>query len=87
MKAFTSLAATLLCSSAVMAHFTLDYPTSRGFLDAAEGTASCGGFDALTNRTQFPLCRFSSRSLILTRHLIFDLWLLTRNPLYNGEHE
>ncbi|KAG0001349.1 hypothetical protein BGZ80_004336 [Entomortierella chlamydospora] len=50
-----SLASLLLCSSAAMAHFTLDYPQSRGFDDDKEGTAPCGGFDTVANRTQFPL--------------------------------
>ncbi|KAF8983164.1 hypothetical protein BGZ46_010762 [Entomortierella lignicola] len=50
-----SLATLLLCSSAAMAHFTLDYPQSRGFDDDKEPTAPCGGFDAVANRTDFPL--------------------------------
>ncbi|KAG0046696.1 hypothetical protein BGZ83_008122 [Gryganskiella cystojenkinii] len=57
MKVLSSLATMLLCSSAVMAHFTLDYPASRGFNDDAEGNAPCGGFDTVTNRTQFPLTK------------------------------
>ncbi|KAF9335503.1 hypothetical protein BG006_011359 [Podila minutissima] len=47
----------LLCSSAAMAHFTLDYPTSRGFNDDNEPNAPCGGFDAVSNRTQFPISK------------------------------
>ncbi|KAF9431954.1 hypothetical protein BGZ76_011482 [Entomortierella beljakovae] len=54
---FTSLATLLLCSSAAMAHYTLDYPASRGFDDAKEPTGPCGGFDAVTNRTEFPLTK------------------------------
>ncbi|KAG0293902.1 hypothetical protein BGZ98_001978 [Dissophora globulifera] len=38
-----------------MAHFSLDYPSSRGFIGANEPLAPCGGFIAVTNRTQFPL--------------------------------
>ncbi|KAG0295589.1 hypothetical protein BGZ98_001331 [Dissophora globulifera] len=52
-----SLATILLCSSAAMAHFTLDYPASRGFNDDNEPTAPCGGFNTATNRTQFPLTK------------------------------
>ncbi|KAF9110976.1 hypothetical protein BGX27_005551 [Mortierella sp. AM989] len=52
-----SLATLLLCSSAAMAHYTLDYPQSRGFDDAKEPSAPCGGFDAVANRTQFPLTK------------------------------
>ncbi|KAG0245633.1 hypothetical protein B0O80DRAFT_501305 [Mortierella sp. GBAus27b] len=40
-----------------MAHFTLDYPLSRGFIDDNEPTAPCGGFNAVSNRTQFPLSK------------------------------
>ncbi|KAI1308433.1 hypothetical protein EDD11_004284 [Mortierella claussenii] len=47
----------LLCSSAAMAHYTLDYPASRGFSDDNEPTAPCGGFAAAGNRTQFPLTK------------------------------
>lgn len=40
----------------VFAHFTLDYPTSRGFNDDTESTAPCGNFNTVSsNRTQFPL--------------------------------
>ncbi|KAG0208508.1 hypothetical protein BGX28_000562 [Mortierella sp. GBA30] len=52
-----ALATTLLCSSAVMAHYTLDYPQSRGFSDDNEPTAPCGGFNSVANRTQFPLTK------------------------------
>lgn len=58
-----SLAAVLLCSSAAMAHYTLDYPASRGFNDDNEPTGPCGGFDTVKNRTEFPL----SKSLELGR--------------------
>ncbi|KAF9927572.1 hypothetical protein BGZ75_003395 [Mortierella antarctica] len=51
------LATALLCSSAAMAHFTLDYPTSRGFSDDNEPVAPCGGFNNAANRTQFPLTK------------------------------
>ncbi|KAG0038429.1 hypothetical protein BGZ82_000253 [Podila clonocystis] len=47
----------LLCSSAAMAHFTLDYPASRGFNDDNEPNAPCGGFDSVSNRTQFPISK------------------------------
>ncbi|KAF9351187.1 hypothetical protein BGX34_000746 [Mortierella sp. NVP85] len=52
-----SLAALLLCSSAAMAHYTLDYPLSRGFSDDNEPKAPCGGYDTVGNRTQFPLTK------------------------------
>jgi hypothetical protein len=52
-----SLAALLLCSSAAMAHYTLDYPLSRGFSDDNEPKAPCGGYDTVGNRTQFPLSK------------------------------
>ncbi|GJJ71603.1 hypothetical protein EMPS_03953 [Entomortierella parvispora] len=55
MKFAATLAAALLCSSAASAHFILTYPASRGFNDDAEPTGPCGGFNALSNRTQFPL--------------------------------
>ncbi|KAF9339559.1 hypothetical protein BGZ91_005560 [Linnemannia elongata] len=42
MKVLT-LATMLLCSSAAMAHYTLDYPPSRGFSDDDEPIAPCGG--------------------------------------------
>ncbi|KAF9563267.1 hypothetical protein EC968_004964 [Mortierella alpina] len=51
------LATALLCSSAVMAHYTLDYPASRGFSDDKEPEAPCGGFNTAANRTQFPLTK------------------------------
>lgn len=57
MKVLT-LATMLLCSSVAMAHYTLDYPPSRGFSDDDEPIAPCGGaaYNAAGNRTQFPLC-------------------------------
>ncbi|KAG0320339.1 hypothetical protein BGZ97_000258 [Linnemannia gamsii] len=58
MKVLT-LATMLLCSSAVMAHYTLDYPPSRGFSDNDEPIAPCGGaaYNAAGTRTQFPLTK------------------------------
>ncbi|KAF9129362.1 hypothetical protein BGX30_013976 [Mortierella sp. GBA39] len=58
MKVLT-LATMLLCSSAAMAHYTLDYPPSRGFSDDDEPIAPCGGaaYNAAGNRTQFPLTK------------------------------
>ncbi|KAG0251474.1 hypothetical protein BG011_007590 [Mortierella polycephala] len=40
-----------------MAHFTLDYPSTRGLIEAQEPTAPCGGFDTVGARTQFPLTK------------------------------
>ncbi|KAF9329840.1 hypothetical protein BGZ91_000378 [Linnemannia elongata] len=58
MKALT-LATMLLCSSAAMAHYTLDYPPSRGFSSVNESIAPCGGaaYNAAGNRIQFPLSK------------------------------
>ncbi|KAF9121092.1 hypothetical protein BGW39_010853 [Mortierella sp. 14UC] len=58
MKVLT-LATMLLCSSAVMAHYTLDYPPSRGFSDDDEPIAPCGGatYNAAGARTPFPLTK------------------------------
>ena len=51
-----SLISILTSAALVSAHFTLDYPTSRGFSDDDEPTAPCGGFnDITTNRSSFPL--------------------------------
>jgi hypothetical protein len=47
------LLATVLQS--VLAHFTLDYPATRGFNEDTEATVPCGHFDTVGNRTQFPL--------------------------------
>ncbi|KAF8941106.1 hypothetical protein BGZ58_002212 [Dissophora ornata] len=38
-----------------MAHYTLDYPASRGFAEDTEATAPCGGYSTVANRTEFPL--------------------------------
>ncbi|KAK3819176.1 MAG: hypothetical protein J3R72DRAFT_459932 [Linnemannia gamsii] len=58
MKVLT-LATMLLCSSAAMAHYTLDYPPSRGFSDNDEPIAPCGGaaYNAAGARTPFPLTK------------------------------
>ncbi|KAF1796023.1 hypothetical protein V8B55DRAFT_1371392 [Mucor lusitanicus] len=40
----------------VLAHYTVTYPSSRGFDETKEPTAPCGGFDSVsTTRTPFPL--------------------------------
>ncbi|KAG0333242.1 hypothetical protein BG004_000918 [Podila humilis] len=57
MKITTAASLVLLCSSTVLAHFTLDYPKSRGFNDALEPNAPCGGFDEIKNRTDFPISK------------------------------
>ena len=46
-----------LCLLAVTsAHFQLTYPKARGFDDAKEGNAPCGGFDDVQQqRTNFPI--------------------------------
>ncbi|KAF9922737.1 hypothetical protein FBU30_007134 [Linnemannia zychae] len=58
MKVLT-LITMLLCSSAAMAHYTLDYPPSRGFSDDNEPIAPCGGsaYNAAGARTPFPLAK------------------------------
>ncbi|KAH8926943.1 hypothetical protein BT69DRAFT_1347631 [Atractiella rhizophila] len=48
------LAAALAFSSTALAHFTLDFPLSRGFDDDIE-PQFCGGFPNVTGRTVFPL--------------------------------
>ncbi|KZT39069.1 hypothetical protein SISSUDRAFT_1032926 [Sistotremastrum suecicum HHB10207 ss-3] len=56
MKFFQSLlAASLVAAAVVRAHFTLDYPQTRGLIHADEPTPICGGFNNVTNRTEFPL--------------------------------
>ncbi|KAI9470583.1 MAG: hypothetical protein EXX96DRAFT_653703 [Benjaminiella poitrasii] len=50
-----ALVATLLSAQAVLAHFQLTYPETRGFNEDQEPTAPCGGFDTVGSRTQFPL--------------------------------
>lgn len=53
---FTALLLVALISSqAVLAHFQLTYPASRGFDETKEATAPCGGFDTLQTRTLVPL--------------------------------
>ncbi|EIW67915.1 hypothetical protein TREMEDRAFT_40062 [Tremella mesenterica DSM 1558] len=44
----------VLAASTVLAHFTLDYPTSRGFSDDDE-PKFCGGFNDVETRQPFPL--------------------------------
>lgn len=41
---FISALALLACASSAAAHFTLDYPTSRGFDEDIESDNFCGGF-------------------------------------------
>ncbi|GFZ51776.1 hypothetical protein JCM24511_09544 [Saitozyma sp. JCM 24511] len=45
---------TALCASSALAHFTLDYPTSRGFNEDNEPNF-CGGFTNVGPRQSFPL--------------------------------
>ncbi|KAF9184673.1 hypothetical protein BGZ51_008640 [Haplosporangium sp. Z 767] len=52
-----SLATLLLCSSAAMAHYSLDYPPTRGESESQETVAPCGGFNTAGARTQFPLTK------------------------------
>ncbi|KAF9907156.1 hypothetical protein BX616_000519 [Lobosporangium transversale] len=56
MKAL-SIATLLLCSSAAMAHYTLDYPPTRGLNEDNEPIAPCGGFATVGQRSQFPLSK------------------------------
>ncbi|KAI9362333.1 hypothetical protein BD770DRAFT_360164 [Pilaira anomala] len=53
----TLLAITLITmQSMALAHFTLTYPTSRGFEESKEPLAPCGGFDTPSaQRIQLPL--------------------------------
>lgn len=56
MVALQSLLSTVLSLAVVSAHFTLDYPASRGFSDDEEPSAPCGGFNSVsTNRSSFPM--------------------------------
>ncbi|KZS95927.1 hypothetical protein SISNIDRAFT_477815 [Sistotremastrum niveocremeum HHB9708] len=55
MKFTSGLIAASFLASAAQAHFTLQYPQTRGFDDDAEVTPICGGFNNVTNRTEFPL--------------------------------
>ncbi|KAF9973987.1 hypothetical protein BGZ73_002767 [Actinomortierella ambigua] len=57
MKFLATTSLLLLCSSAVLGHFTVTYPPSRGFDDVKEPQAPCGSFDTVTNRTEFPLTK------------------------------
>ncbi|KAG0251471.1 hypothetical protein BG011_007587 [Mortierella polycephala] len=52
-----SLASLLLCSSAAMAHYSLDYPPTRGESESKEIVSPCGGFNDVGARIQFPLTR------------------------------
>ncbi|WVQ97183.1 hypothetical protein IAU59_004293 [Kwoniella sp. CBS 9459] len=54
MFALNSLLAATVFSSTALAHFTLDYPTSRGFDDDNE-PQFCGGFNTVETRQPFPL--------------------------------
>jgi hypothetical protein len=50
------LIAALISAQAVLAHFQLTYPASRGFDETKEPTAPCGGFDTIQSpRTMVPL--------------------------------
>ncbi|EKD04581.1 hypothetical protein A1Q2_01153 [Trichosporon asahii var. asahii CBS 8904] len=49
-----SLLATALAASMATAHFTLDYPETRGF-DEDKETQFCGGFATAATRQPFPL--------------------------------
>jgi len=61
MRFFSALA----LASIAAAHFTLDYPPTRGFDEDNEPKAICGGFDTIKNRTSFPL---SGGQLQITSH-------------------
>ncbi|CAG8489888.1 1501_t:CDS:2 [Dentiscutata erythropus] len=45
----------LVIFNVVNAHFQLQAPKPRGFEDAKEPTAPCGGFDSVGNITDFPI--------------------------------
>lgn len=51
------VAITLVClQTLASAHFTLSYPSSRGFDESNESTAPCGGYNTVsTQRVQMPL--------------------------------
>ncbi|KAF9163224.1 hypothetical protein DFQ27_003458 [Actinomortierella ambigua] len=57
MKFLATTSLMLLCSTAVLGHFTVTYPGSRGFDEDKEPQAPCGSFDTVTNRTEFPLSK------------------------------
>lgn len=46
----------LALAPVALAHFNLEYPTSRGFDEDKEPTFPCGGFDTVqSQRTDFPI--------------------------------
>lgn len=45
----------LALAPVALAHFNLEYPTSRGFDEDKEPTFPCGGFDTVGSRTDFPI--------------------------------
>ncbi|KAH7392567.1 hypothetical protein BKA66DRAFT_524762 [Pyrenochaeta sp. MPI-SDFR-AT-0127] len=48
--------AALSALSVASAHFQLNFPVARGFVDDTEGTFPCGGFDSVQQqRTNFPI--------------------------------
>ncbi|EGG01765.1 Hypothetical protein MELLADRAFT_38921 [Melampsora larici-populina 98AG31] len=56
-KALTSILMALFAAHLISAHFTLDFPATRGF-DEDKEASFCGGFSVPTNssgRTKFPL--------------------------------
>lgn len=67
----SSLSVLLASASCALAHFTLDYPTTRGFTEDIEDQF-CGGFkDPSSNRTSFPLNGTSSIAIDAVRN--FDI--------------
>ncbi|ODN84399.1 hypothetical protein L202_00356 [Cryptococcus amylolentus CBS 6039] len=54
MLAVQTLLASSLMASTALAHFTLDYPTTRGF-DEDKESDFCGGFTSVSSRQPFPL--------------------------------
>ncbi|CAO3655164.1 unnamed protein product [Mucor fragilis] len=50
-----ALVVALVSLQTVLAHYTVTYPSSRGFDETKEPTAPCGGFDTVGTRTPFPL--------------------------------
>ncbi|KAI8883395.1 hypothetical protein K501DRAFT_184670 [Backusella circina FSU 941] len=55
-SSLTFLVAALVSAQAVLAHYQLVYPVSRGFSEAIEANGPCGGYDIVQSpRTQFPL--------------------------------
>ncbi|KAL9559408.1 hypothetical protein MBANPS3_000423 [Mucor bainieri] len=50
------LVVALVSLQTALAHYTVTYPSSRGFDETKEPTAPCGGFDSVSSpRTPFPL--------------------------------